>query len=316
MRSTHHQLPGESIHLYKWEPDEGEEITGLIHLIHGSCEHARRYEHFARYLTDRGLVVYASDLRGHGWSVEKREELGFFGERNGWAGMVSDLRRVTALAKSEHPDLKLTLVGHSMGSFLARHYAIIAGEDLDGMILIGTAHQPRVLLHLGRGIAAWEIMTKGCMYRSHFLNKLTYKSFNRRIKPARTLQDWLTRDEAEVDRFIDDEQCGFVFTAAGFRDMFDGLLYITKKSNIRHMPRNLPIVMLSGQDDPVGAYGKTVKRAYRSFGKAGVMELGMTLYEGMRHEILNEIGREQVYGDVLKWIYGTVIKPAKQTAHS
>ncbi|GGD67044.1 alpha/beta fold hydrolase [Paenibacillus nasutitermitis] len=315
MRSTHHQLPVERIHLYKWEPDEGEEVTGIIHLVHGSCEHARRYEHFARYLTDHGLIVYASDLRGHGWSVNKREELGFFGERDGWVGMVEDLRHVTALARAEHPDLKVMLIGHSMGSFLARHYAIVAGEELDGLVLIGTAHQPRILLHLARGIAKWIIRSKGIMYRSHFLNKLSYESFNRKFQPARTMQDWISRDEGEVDRFISDEQCGFVFTAGGFRDMFEGLLFITKTANVLHTPRDLPVALLSGQDDPVGSFGKTVNKACHCYRKAGVKQVELTLYDGMRHEILNEIGREQVYSDILKWLYDRVLKPVRQTVH-
>ncbi|MCL6456928.1 MAG: lysophospholipase [Gorillibacterium sp.] len=290
------------IPLVRWEPDDKGSLKGIVQLVHGSCEHAGRYQRFAHFLTEQGYVVYANDLRGHGRSVEAIEDFGYFGERGGWNAMVSELHEVTCLAHTEHPGLQLTMLGHSMGSFLARHYATQYGQDLDGLVLSGTAHHSRALLRTARMIAKLQIATQGSKHRSKLLYKLSYGTYNRRFEPSRTEQDWLTRDEAEVDRFLQDKWCGFVFTASGFRDMFEGLLVITDPTQISKTPQDLPILLISGADDPVGEYGRMVKQAYDQYQQAGIQQLKMKLYAGMRHEILNEIGREDVYRDIAAWI--------------
>lgn len=302
MRISQFQLPDGSTHVYKWEPEETEKISGIIQIVHGSCEHANRYERFARFLTEHGWIVYANDLRGHGRSVSDRSDLGYFGEQEGWTGMVDDLHKVTELIRREHPHSQIIMIGHSMGSFLARHYAILHGSELAGLILSGTAHYARLTLLAGKWLANRVIRTKGIKHRSTQLYNLTYSSFNRRFRPARTEQDWLSRDQAEVDLFVQDELCGFVFTAGGFRDMFDGLLFITDPNHMVKTPKDLPILMISGTDDPVGNFGKTVKQAYNAYQQAGLTKVRMKLYEGMRHEILNEIGREEVYEDIKEWV--------------
>ncbi|MBC8079070.1 MAG: lysophospholipase [Gorillibacterium sp.] len=290
------------IPIYCWEPDSESPIRGLIQLVHGSCEHAGRYEHFAHFLTEQGYVVYANDLRGHGRSVTALEDLGYFGERGGWNAMVAELYEVTLLAKEEYPNLGLVMLGHSMGSFLARQYACTFGGGLKGLVLSGTAHHPRGLLHMGHTLANLSIMKNGSKHRSKLLFNLSYASFNRRFHPARTKLDWLTRDEEVVDRFLADKYCGFVFTASGFRDMFEGLLFITDRAWINQTPRTLPILLLSGTNDPVGDYGRMVKRAYHEYRNAGIPKVRMKLYEGMRHEILNEIGKEDVYREIADWV--------------
>ncbi|CAH1197556.1 Monoacylglycerol lipase [Paenibacillus plantiphilus] len=302
MKCSHYKLSDDHLYVYKWEPDHAMEVIGIIQLVHGSCEHAGRYERFAHFLAAHGYVVYANDHRGHGLTATSDEELGYFGEWNGWSLMVDDLYQVTKLARQEHPHLSIVMLGHSMGSFLARHYAMRYVEELDGLILVGTAHQSRFTLHLAKIIASWEIRALGRKHRSRLLNRLSYESFNHRFQPSRTKQDWLTRSDAEVDQFIRDERCGFVFTANGFRDMFEGLLYITAQNNVNQTRADLPILLLSGGDDPVGSYGKMVKRTVSSYVKAGVTNVQMKLYDGMRHEILNEIDKEQVYNDILIWL--------------
>ncbi|QYR19540.1 lysophospholipase [Paenibacillus sp. sptzw28] len=304
MRSSHFRLSEDNLYVYKWEPYEADRSVGIIQLVHGSCEHGGRYEDFARYLTEQGYIVYASDLRGHGKSAANSADLGYFGERDGWNKMVADLGLVTRRAGEEHPGLKIIMLGHSMGSFLARHYATLFGSEIDGLILVGTAHQSRFLLKMAKLLALIEIRVFGIRHRSTFLTRLSYDTFNNRIVPARTKQDWLTRDEAVVDRFIEDNCCGFVLTAGGFRDMFNGLLYITDPVNIRRTRKDLPIFLLSGQEDPVGSYGKMVRRAYDRYRTAGVSDLQVKLYKEMRHELLNERGREQVYCDILEWVTG------------
>jgi alpha-beta hydrolase superfamily lysophospholipase len=131
---------------------------------------------------------------------------------------------------------------------------------------------------------------------------MSYDSFNNQFKPKRTNFDWLSRDEAIVDKYVEDDLCGFVFTSSAFRDMFEGLLFITDKNNIAKTPKDLPVLILSGDKDPVGGNGKMVKKTYEEYQKAGLINAHMELYENMRHEILNEIGKEEVYGDILAWI--------------
>jgi alpha-beta hydrolase superfamily lysophospholipase len=311
MKKSQFQLPDQSMYVYKWEPDVDETkqpVQGIVQIVHGSCEHADRYDAFARFLASHGWVVYASDLRGHGHSVSTREDLGYFGEQDGWSGLVREQHVVTKQIREEHPGLPVVMFGHSMGSFVARDYAIRYGAGLAGLILSGTAHHSRGSLHAGRLLADQVIRTKGIRYRSKILYNLTYNSFNKRFEPNRTGQDWLTRDPSIVDTFIQDELCGFVFTAGGFRDMFEGLLNITNPGQIAQTPKELPVFLLSGADDPVGGFGKMVERAYRSYRKAGLHEVRIKLYEGMRHEILNELGKEEVYEDILTWMSQTVCK--------
>lgn len=295
---------GQELQVYKWQPEEGTTVKGIIQLVHGSCEHSARYADFAHFITEKGYVVYSNDHRGHGLSVNSPEDFGYFGENNGWQAMVEDLNELTKLIRKDYAEEKITLLGHSMGSFLARHYAIECGSSINGLIVTGTAHNPRALLKLGKALAEREIKNKGPKHRSSFLNRLSYESFNRKFSPIRTKQDWLTRDEKIVDKFIGDELCGFIFTTSGFRDMFQGLLYITDVRNILKTPKNLPILLLSGKDDPVGANGRMVNKAFNHYKRAGIENVNMKLYDGMRHEILNELGKEEVYNDILNWIEG------------
>lgn len=293
---------GQESHIYKWEPDGDKEVLGVVQLIHGSCEHAKRYTDFAQFLTNNGYVVYANDLRGHGLSAKSSDDLGYFAEENGWNMLLEDLYELTRFIKEEQKDLKIFIIGHSMGSFLARHYAMIYGTEINGLIAIGTAHNPRAMLKFGKFLAERSIKKDGGKYRNYTLNRLSYDSFCNQFKPIRTKQDWLSRDEKVVDKFRADEKCGFVFTSSAFRDMFNGLLFITDKNNIKNTPKDLPILLISGDKDPVGSNGKMVKKAYEEYKKAGIKNIHMKLYKDMRHEVLNEIGKEKVFEDVLKWI--------------
>ena len=293
---------GKDILLHKWQPEENRGVAGVIQLIHGSCEHIGRYDEFASFLADEGYVVYGWDLRGHGLSVAINEELGYFGEVNGWNLMLGDISKINSFIREKHPNEKIVLIGHSMGSFLARHYAITHGGSIDGLIAIGTAHNPRILLQLGRCLAEVDIMVRGPRNRSDLIYGLSYGSFNKGFSPPRTKQDWLTRNDKIVDSFLSDTLCGFVLTSAGFRDMFRGLLEITSYHNIVKNPKELPMLLLSGKEDPVGQGGKQVKKAYDLYKKAGIKNIQIKLYEEMRHEILNELQREVVFKDILEWL--------------
>ncbi len=293
---------GHEIRAYKWEPDADKKAVGSVQLVHGSCEHSKRYVDFASFLTDKGYIVYSMDLRGHGLSAQNKEDLGYFAESNGWSIVVEDIYELTKFIRKEQEGLKLVMLGHSMGSFFARHYAIEHGDKIDGLIATGTAHNSKLLLKLGKFLAEKDIKKKGSKNRNMILNKMSYDSFSNQFKPIRTKQDWLTRDTAIVDEYIADDLCGFVFTSSAFRDMFTGLLFITDGNNISKTPKTLPILLLSGMKDPVGGNGKMVEKAYEEYKKAGLINVNMKMYEDMRHEILNEIGKEEVYEDILAWI--------------
>ena len=293
---------GHKSYIYKWEPEDDEKIIGVVQIVHGSCEHSKRYVDFARFLTSSGYIVYSQDLRGHGFSVSKEEDLGYFAAENGWGKLVDDLNEVVKFIKKEHMGLKRYILGHSMGSFLVRHYAIVYGETIDGVIATGTANNPRFILSFGKLLSERYVKKGRGKHKNELINKISYDSFSNQFKPIRTKQDWLTRDEKIVDEYRHDKLCGFVFTSAAFRDMFEGLLFITDKNNIKNMPKDLPILLLSGKSDPVGNNGKMVEKAYKEYKKYGINNIKMKLYEDMRHEILNEIGKEEVYKDILIWI--------------
>ncbi|MGL4337121.1 MAG: lysophospholipase [Turicibacter sp.] len=294
---------GQYINLYVWDSVEWNEIKGIVQLVHGSCEHAMRYDAFAKFLNEQGFIVYANDHRGHGKSVNNEEDFGYFGEVEGWQHMVDDLYEINQMIHDKYPHASIVMLGHSMGSFLSRHYAIDYGQSIDGLILSGTAHNPKVLLSLGCFISSCIKSVKGSKHRSKFINKMSYDSFNKPYKDARTTHEWLTQDTKMVDEFLADDACGFIFTTAGFKDMFEGLLYITNQKNIEKMPKTLPTYFISGEADPVGGNGKMVSKAYNAFIKAGITSVQMKLYPTMRHEILNELEKETVYNDILVFLH-------------
>ena len=295
-------VDGYDIELYVYEPQAEIRTRGVIQLVHGSCEHTMRYEQFIAYLISQGYVVYANDHRGHGASVKSADDYGYFGETNGWSKMVDDLKSINDLIHAKHPDLPIVMLGHSMGSFLARHYAIDYGETINGLILTGTAHEPKYQLVAGKIAAKIIKRIKGSRYRSPLIHRLSYGTFNQHIENAKTPSDWICYDESIVKQFCADSSCGFVFTTAGFEDLFTGLLYITNEKNIKKMPYDLPVLLLSGEDDPVGGYGQMVIKAYEVMKDAGLVDINYKLYQKMRHEILNEKEKNIVYEETHQWL--------------
>ena len=281
---------------------------GVIQLVHGSCEHSGRYTEFINYFVSQGFVVYAQDHRGHGKTATSTDAYGYFGETDGWQRLVDDLKAVNDVIRQSHETLPIVMVGHSMGSFLARHYAQLYGQTLSGLILSGTAHQPRAILHLGCAVAKLLKRLKGTHYRSNLLNTLSYGQFNREFKPSRTTHDWLSQDETVVDLFLQDEACGFTFTTSGFYDMFTGLLAITDQHQIKKIPKQLPVLFISGENDPVGGNGQMVKKAARLYKELGIEHVTLKLYPAMRHEIFNEFEKEKVYQDMREFIEYSVLQ--------
>ena len=289
-----------SLHAIEWLP-EGP-VRACVQLVHGVSEYIDRYDRYANFLTEHGIAVVGNDHLGHGKSVASPEELGWFGEKNGWNLVVEDLKKLHMQQKAAYPDVPFFLFGHSMGSFLARTYIINYPRDFDGVILSGTAWQPGYMCAAGLLLAGLEIRLHGTQYKSELLRKIAFGSYLNKIPDAKTENDWLTRDEQVVSAYCEDPLCGYTSAAGLMRDMMTGLNFIRKKKNIRKMAAETPVYILSGAEDPVGAWSKGVRKTEKAFRACGLKRTELKLYPGARHEILNELNREEVYADTLMWL--------------
>lgn len=289
-------------------------IKGVVQISHGMAEYSNRYSRFALELCKAGYAVFISDHVGHGSSVENKEMLGFFGEENGEETFIDDLKTLTDIAKSEYPNLPFFMLGHGMGSLIARKYTAKYGYLLDGVIYSGTSGENPAL---GVGILLANTMIKqnGPMHRSEVLDTIAFGSYNRKTQ-KRTECDWATRDEAEVDKFIADELCGYKYTVSGMKVLFTTLKQVTTRRWYNTIPLSMPIFLISGSKDPVGDYGKGVKEVYKMLKKTGHKNVSMKLYEDARHEILNEINRDEVYKDIIEWLDKNVDKHIEQATQS
>ena len=280
---------------------EDVDIRGIVQISHGMCEYFSRYTPFAKYLCSLGFIVCGNDHIGHGASVSRPSELGFFAARDGWKFLIEDIKQLTDLMQRRYPNLPYFLLGHSMGSLIARLYLTDYGEKLAGCILTGTIGPNAAAVsaaHLADSIAR----TRGMTYRSGFLSDLAFKGYNRKIKNPHTVFDWLSRDEDVVSLYQSDEKCNFIFTATGFRDLFTLIAKANASHTFRHTPRSLPLLFLAGDKDPVGKYGEGVRRVVNLYRGAGLKNIEVIFYKDARHEVLNELGRLDAYGDISRWL--------------
>lgn len=279
-----------------WIP---EDPHAALQITHGMAEHIDRYHEFASFLAENGVLVYGFDAAGHGKSIGENGIKGYFGKENGWDALVQDMRTLRDLVAQDNPAIPLILMGHSMGSFLARTYAGRDGNDFDAFIFSGTAGRNPVL-PIGKWLARREIKKTGGALPSQRLYQMSFGSYNKAFKPNRTECDWLSRDEAQVDRYVADELCGFPFTACAMLDVFNGLGEVSGEHWAARVPKK-PILMISGDCDPVGNKGKGVRQVAGWLKKTG-HETELKLYPGARHEVLNETNRDEVYRDILLFI--------------
>lgn len=311
MKQTEFKLQtsdGIEIFCCKWFDPQIETIRGVIQIAHGMAEHILRYEIFAQYLVERGYVVYGHDHRGHGRTALSREDIGYFADNNGFEKVVYDVKLLTDFIKHEQPGLPLILFGHSMGSFISRRYVQLFGDDINGAIFSGTGGDPGLLGKFGKVIAQRECRKKGRKTPSPLLDKLSFGNFNKQFQPNRTKFDWLSRDDKQVDLYVDDPLCGNVFTIGFFSDLFDGMEIIHQKKEIERIPKSLPLLLISGDMDPVGNNGKAVRKVFAQYKHAGFENVTLKLYGGARHEILNEVNREEVFADIFAWVERVIIK--------
>ncbi|MBQ6950219.1 MAG: alpha/beta fold hydrolase [Clostridia bacterium] len=267
----------------------------IVQILHGMAEHMGRYERMAKALNEKGFLVVGRDLRGHGKDARK---LGFFAEKNGWNLLLQDAHDLMCETKKAYPHTPYFLLGHSMGSFLAREFALRYGPELNGLILSGTGFFPKALTRAGKGVASLMPPKKP----SKLVDKMAFSGNNKPFRPARTSVDWLSRDEKQVDAYVADPLCGFMFTGRAYADFFGGLYALTDEKRLAKMPKDLPVYFLSGDQDPVGQMGNGVEKVAASFRSAGMKNVTVKLYPGARHELFNEINKEEVDEDLARWL--------------
>lgn len=283
-----------------WLPDG--EIKAVVQLTHGMAEHIARYERLALALNKAGYAAAGHNHLGHGPEA-KTEELGFFAEKNGWDRVIDDMHTVHQMMCERFPGKKQILLGHSMGSFAAREYLLRYGNDLTACVLSGTGWHPKALCAAAVSAAALCGATGGWKKPAPAMNKMGFGKYNQAFEPVRTPFDWLSRDEKEVDQYIADPLCGYLFTARGYYDMFSGLKALSDTARLAALPRELPVLFISGEKDPVGGRdGEGVLTVSWQFTGAGVQDVTVKLYPQARHELFNEINRDAVTADLIEWL--------------
>lgn len=291
------------LHVHRWLP--AAPPRAVVQVAHGMVEHAGRYAHLAELLTARGYAVYAGDHRGHGRTAPGEDQLGHLGDEAGFAAAVDDLATLTDRIAQEQPGAPVVLLGHSMGSFMARAYAARYGDRLAGLILSGTAGDPGVLGRVGVRLARLEARVRGPRARSAMMETLVLGPYNRAFRPNRTDFDWLSRDEAQVDAYVADELCGARGTAGFYRDLLTGLIWVSQPATVAQMPTDLPVRIIVGADDPVGGTDAAAEVAALMLA-AGVREVTVKSWPGGRHEVLNETNRDEVEADIIAWLDATL----------
>ena len=288
------------IHAVEWVP-EGE-IKGVLQICHGMVEYIKRYRELGEYLAERGYYVTGHDHLGHGQSVQNESDYGYFNETKGNQYVIGDIHKLREITMKKYPDVPYYMLGHSMGSFLLRQYLTLSGKGLSGAIVMGTGYQGALILSAGQCICRIIATFKGWKYRSKFVDRLSFGGYNKRFEPGETSKEWITSDKERCRKYAEDPLCSFMFTLGAYYQMFEGMKVLTKSESMERIPKGLPMLFVSGKDDPVGGFGKGVEKVFAKYKEAGMQKLSLRFYEGDRHEILNETDREQVYEDLFQWI--------------
>lgn len=289
------------IHAVKWMPESGE-YRAVLQITHGMVEYIERYKPFAEFLNDQGVLVVGHDHLGHGASVASEEELGYFAEPDPSDTLVEDMHTLRTTIQTENPGVPYFMMGHSMGSFLLRQYLTMRAEGLAGAIVMGTGDMPYALLKAGQAVCKSISLTKGWHHRSHLVNQLGMGGYNRQFEPSDSTKDWITSDDSKRKEYEADPLCNFVFTVNGYYQMFEGMKVLTRRHAMDKIPVEIPVIFVSGAEDPVGSNGVGVTRVFRKYEAHGMTDVEMKLYAGDRHEILNETDREEVYEDLYRWM--------------
>ena len=296
--STFPSVTGMGLESRMWLPQG--EPRAVVQLVHGMAEHIARYDAAAKRLNDAGFLVVGHTHLGHGAAAGT---LGWFADAKGWDAMVSDVHVLRLSTQASYPNVPYFMLGHSMGSFIVRTYAQRYEDGLAGVILSGTGHFEPLILNAGLLIANLQCLFGGEKKPSKLLERISFAGYNSGFDKVRTAFDWLSKDPDIVDAYMADPYCGFPFTAGGYRDMFRGLKNLYPQ-NLTGMDKDVPVYLLSGASDPVGARGQGVRITADELRAAGVRDVTVQLYEGGRHEMFNEVERQKVLTDLIDWLQG------------
>lgn len=290
------------VHAVRWVPESGN-CRAILQIIHGMTEFIERYEPFAQYLAEHDVLVVGHDLIGHGQSVLTKKDWGFFAHGNPAVILLQDMHKLRLIMQREYKGVPYFMLGHSMGSFLLRSYLSSRGKGLSGAIIMGTGFTDPRMSQTGITLANLLAKVYGWRHRSSLLTKIALGS-NRRFDMTgeHPENSWLTRDVNIARWYYKQPACTYVFTLNGYLALFETVKHCCLQKNADRIRKKLPMLLVSGAEDGVGDYGKGVEKAWEMYHKAGIKDLKMVLYKNDRHEILNELDRDQVFADLLGWM--------------
>ena len=286
------------IHAIRWIPDG--EVVGVLQLIHGMAEHIERYENVAEWFTQKGYVVTGDDHLGHGHSVPEGGTYGYFCENDPATVVVRDVHRLKKLTEKDYPGVPYFILGHSMGSFIMRNYMIKYGTGIKGAIVCGTGSQPYAVIKFGLALCAVQSLFLGSKHPAKLINRMSFGNQDK-LDPEHK-NDWLCTDPEVVKKYDSDSLCGFMFTVNGFRTLFGLIDNLNNENKVNMMPKELPVKIISGAEDSVGNYGPGVTKVFEQYKRIGMKDVECKLYDGLRHEILNEPVRKEIYQEILDWM--------------
>lgn len=296
---------GAALQIHRWLP--AGPVRARVQLIHGLSEHAARYASLAAALTAAGYAVYAHDQRGHGLTADAAD-LGFVAVADGWRRLQDDVLAVHDHAEEQQPNLPHVLLGHSMGSLVAQQFAIEHGALLDGLVLSATTFRTDPLPRIGHWLAEQIIRWRGPHHKSKLLDFLSLGALRYTIRDRRTLQDWLSRDPSKVDAYLADPLCGQLPAVSLWRDIYEGVCFVARSEQQSRLPASLSILLMAGSADVISGGGRQVRRLAERYRQLGIKTVECMVYAGARHEIFNEINREEVYTDLLAWLQDSITK--------
>ncbi len=287
----------------KWIPED-RKYHAILQVSHGMVEYIDRYKHFAEFMNDNGYLVVGHSHLGHGASVLSEENWGYFADKDSPNVLIKDMHTLRTMIQSENEGVPYFMLAHSMGSYLLRRYLTVYNDNLRGAVIVGTGCVEDKMSKMGKKLCSFLALFMGWHHRSKFVNDLTfggpYKKFD--MDGTNPENNWLCRDVEVVKKYYGEPRCRFIFTLNGFHMLMDTVYYDNQMENIKKTPAKLPMLFIAGQEDPVGDMGEGVKKVYYKYNEAGMRDITYKLYENDRHEILNELDKDVVFGDILSWL--------------
>jgi len=291
-----------NVFIYSWAPDEGVSIKGAVQIFHGMAEHAARYQDFAAYLVRKGYAVFANDHRGHGKTAGALQYTGYISGNNSWKSILADTKLLNEHIHKTLPNIPVFVHGHSMGSFYVRAFLEIFPGNISGVVLSGTAWHPALLVNFGLMVAKIQSVVSGEKNKSKLLDNLSFGAFNKKFRPCVTPFDWLSRDVEVCRKYTADDYCGWVASSSFFRELFRLLKFIHSPALYQETDKKIPVLILSGEDDPVGGFSQGPRKMYEFLRQKGFTNVKLLLYPQGRHEMHNELNRQEVYKNVAGWL--------------